>query len=487
MPRDGSGNYNLPSGNPVVANTTISSTWANTTLSDLGTGLTQSISRDGQTTPTANLPMAGFKHTGVGNATNRTDYAVASQVQDGSYITLSAVSGTDTITGNTSPAFAAYTAGQMFMFVAAGANTTNTVTLNINGLGAKNVIKFTPGNAGYNKLAPGDIQSGQVIIVSYDGTSFELQSPIAQGSPFSFRNKLINGNFSIWQRGPSAGPALPPFYGPDRWKYISPGTGNVSMAQQSTGFANGLQGKYYLFYNQTSPVSSGQPGLYQYIEGVGTLSGKYVTLTIMASYFSNPVTINPVLTQSFGTGGSPSASVQTNFPNITLTNTPTVYSVSVQLPSTSGKTLGSNGDDALIFGLVFPGASTFGVNIYYVQLEEGGTPTPFEYRHPEIELALCQRYYWVGGYGWTGSCNSSINGIVGGNFAVPMRVVPSINLSGVLTNSLVRGGGALESISGLTNSGSSFGGAFIYFSGSGYTIGPPYSLISNIVAASAEY
>lgn len=65
MPRNGSGTYTLPAGNPVVTGTTISSTWANTTLSDIATALTQSLSKDGQTTPTADLPMGGFSLTGL--------------------------------------------------------------------------------------------------------------------------------------------------------------------------------------------------------------------------------------------------------------------------------------------------------------------------------------------------------------------------------------------------------------------------------------
>lgn len=70
MPRNGAGSFNLVAGNPVVTNTTISSTWANNTLSDIAGALTQSISKDGQTTPTANLPMGGFKMTNMaaGNA-----------------------------------------------------------------------------------------------------------------------------------------------------------------------------------------------------------------------------------------------------------------------------------------------------------------------------------------------------------------------------------------------------------------------------------
>lgn len=48
MPRNGSGTYSLPAGNPVVSGTTIESSWANTTLSDIGTAMTDSLSRSGQ-------------------------------------------------------------------------------------------------------------------------------------------------------------------------------------------------------------------------------------------------------------------------------------------------------------------------------------------------------------------------------------------------------------------------------------------------------
>ena len=57
MSRNGSGTYSLPSGNPVVTATTITSTWANTTLSDIGTALTGSLAADGQTPATGNLNM----------------------------------------------------------------------------------------------------------------------------------------------------------------------------------------------------------------------------------------------------------------------------------------------------------------------------------------------------------------------------------------------------------------------------------------------
>ncbi len=47
MPRDGSGNYTLPAGNPVVSGTVIDVTWANPTMSDVAVALTDSLSRTG--------------------------------------------------------------------------------------------------------------------------------------------------------------------------------------------------------------------------------------------------------------------------------------------------------------------------------------------------------------------------------------------------------------------------------------------------------
>lgn len=47
MPRNSSGVYTLPAGNPVTAGTTIDSTWANTTLSDLANEVTNSLDRNG--------------------------------------------------------------------------------------------------------------------------------------------------------------------------------------------------------------------------------------------------------------------------------------------------------------------------------------------------------------------------------------------------------------------------------------------------------
>ena len=171
MARNGSGTYNLPAGNPVVTGTTISSTTTNNTFSDIATALTGSISKDGQTTPTGNLPMGGFAHTGVADATVRTQYGTAGQIQDSAFTFLTSPAGTNAITATASLGMSAYVTGQRFFFVAAASNT-GACTLNINSIGVKSVTKN-----GTTALVAGDIAINAVTQVVYDGTQFQLLNP----------------------------------------------------------------------------------------------------------------------------------------------------------------------------------------------------------------------------------------------------------------------------------------------------------------------
>jgi hypothetical protein len=85
MSRNGSGTYTLPAGNPVVSGTTISSTWANTTLTDIATALTGSLAADGQTVATGNLNMATNRVINLGNPTLPQDAVTFNFLEAGTY------------------------------------------------------------------------------------------------------------------------------------------------------------------------------------------------------------------------------------------------------------------------------------------------------------------------------------------------------------------------------------------------------------------
>lgn len=171
MSRDGSGNYSLPSGNPVVNGTVIDATVHNNTNSDIATALSASLCADGQKTATANQPMGTFKHTNIGDAAARNQYASAGQVQDGSLLTLSTVSGTDTITGALIPAITSYVTRMLVTFTPTN-NNTGAATIAINGLSSKSIVK---GNAA--ALVAGDLVTTCPAVLVYDGTAFVLFNP----------------------------------------------------------------------------------------------------------------------------------------------------------------------------------------------------------------------------------------------------------------------------------------------------------------------
>jgi hypothetical protein len=102
MSRNGSGTYTLPAGNPVVTGTTISSTWANNTLTDIATALTGSLSADGQTTATGALQMGSNKITGLANGTVSTDAATFGQIPDTTTFLLKASNLSDVASVSTS-------------------------------------------------------------------------------------------------------------------------------------------------------------------------------------------------------------------------------------------------------------------------------------------------------------------------------------------------------------------------------------------------
>ena len=97
MSRNGSGTYTLPAGNPVVTGTTISSTWANSTLTDIAATLTDSVAADGQTPMTGNLNLSNNKIVNVTDPTLAQDASTKAYVDAktngtsaGSFTTLAA-------------------------------------------------------------------------------------------------------------------------------------------------------------------------------------------------------------------------------------------------------------------------------------------------------------------------------------------------------------------------------------------------------------
>ena len=95
---------------------------------------------------------------------------------------LSSVAGTNSITATATPTLTAYATGAIYSFIAANTNS-GAATLSIDGLTATSITKN-----GSVALSAGDIQSGKMMLVEYDGTTFQLVNNIVYGG------SITNGN-----------------------------------------------------------------------------------------------------------------------------------------------------------------------------------------------------------------------------------------------------------------------------------------------------
>lgn len=174
----------------------ISSTRMDAEMDGMATGLSNCVTKDGQTTITANLPMSTFRHTGVGDSSALDSYPSTKQIQNGT-ITYDA---TDTGVANAyvaglSPAPTAYVDGMDVYLKIANTNT-GASTINLNALGVKNIK--TPAGA---DPGAGAIIAGQIAHFKYNGTNFLLLTEAnivhTTGVETIAGNKTFSGTLSM--------------------------------------------------------------------------------------------------------------------------------------------------------------------------------------------------------------------------------------------------------------------------------------------------
>lgn len=228
------------------------------------------------------------------------------------------------------------------------------------------------------------------------------------GGPFVLRNKLLNGNFDIWQRGTTNTSTDTFGFLADRW---GRGVTGSSISQSRQLFTVGQTAvpnnpaAYWEGVVTSSAGASNYAYLYQAIENVRTLSGQSAVLTFWAKADAAR-NMAVEFFQLFGTGGSPSSTVYgIGVTTCALTTSWQKFTVSVTVPSVSGKTLGSNNDDRFAVVFWFDAGSSFNTrtnslgqqsgtfSIAQVQLEQGTAATSFEQRPPSVEVPMCQRYF----------------------------------------------------------------------------------------------
>ena len=316
-------------------------------------------------------------------------------------------------------------------------------------------------------IAASDVQAAleeldtEKVAKSGDTMAGPLTVPmVVTDSPLSFRNKLINGGFDIWQRGTSSS-AASGYLTCDRWAHQIIGSSRTTSRQSFAPGQTDVPGNPR-YFNRTVVTSSAGAENYvnmlQAIEGVSTLAGETATLSFWAKAdASRQIAVE--FYQYFGSGGSPSASVSgIGAQKVSLTASWQKFTITVSIPSISGKTLGTAGNDFLGVLFWFDAGSNFNTrtatlgqqsgtfDIAQVQVEEGSSATPFEQRPLGLELSMCQRYYeqtWKEGTtpntagGYYGSQWPTASG---GTFPITFRVAkrgdPSVSVYAAVTGTL---------------------------------------------------
>lgn len=253
--------------------------------------------------------------------------------------------------------------------------------------------------------ATGELQvSGQPV-------TFPDGSQQSSAAAMNFRNKLINGCFRVWQRATSQ--TSSGYGSDDRWTNTHTGATKTHSSQLFTNGQTDVPGNPWSYSRTVVTSVAGAANFcnkFQKIEHVRTLSGKAATLSFWAKADAAKY-IAVDLLQFFGTGGSPSAMIEgIGAQKILLSTSWQRYSVTINIPSITGKTLGSGYNDCLILRFWFDAGSNFTAassglghqsgtfELAQIQLEEGSVATAFEDRPFGLELQLCQRYYEKTGF-----------------------------------------------------------------------------------------
>lgn len=214
-----------------------------------------------------------------------------------------------------------------------------------------------------------------------------------------YNNLIINGQFTFFeQKSWFPAPTIEALIAPDAFYFRKDGSiTNDTLAfelfglgDSPTTFPDGTP-IYYLDYTcPSAAINETIKDFYYKINNVRALQNTIVTYSFWAKA---PVGTNPqveiLIYQEFGSGGSPSPDVITPVQTFTLTNNWVKYSVpSYLVPQVTG-TLGTNGDDHVVFTLRFPLNQICEVQLTNIFLKLGGDLPEYPYQtYSEVNAQL---------------------------------------------------------------------------------------------------
>ena len=284
--------------------------------------------------------------------------------------------------------------------------------------------------------------AGQGAATAY-ATAGYVDAAVATALHNTGRNLLHNPLFNVAQRG--AGVWSVSGNTADRWGFgINLDTSTAQIAALSdanrASIGDEAAASGFLVTATGNAGAAAYTEAFQRMEDVRRLAGKTITVSFWAWVGSGTPKIGVSVDQNMGTGGSPSAGVSGAGTPITLSATPTRYSVSFTLASLSGKTLGTANDHNTQLNFWYSSGTTqatragsIGVQsgtfvLWGVQLEIGSVATPLEKLDPRYDRSNCERFAAYGAAIWGGNLTSGVQYFTTGSLPVSMRANPTVTI-----------------------------------------------------------
>lgn len=225
---------------------------------------------------------------------------------------------------------------------------------------------FATGSVGTSQLADSSVTANKV------------------SADLNFRNYVVNGDISVWQRGTSFTNAASGTFTADRWCMSYRAIGNADIAQ--------VDNKTYKSLKVTNSNGSSQEIAMRYrVEDVTQFNNNSFVLSFYAKA-STSVTLDTRVYENYGSGGSATVTVvAAGSQNKTITTSRQRFTISFTTSDMSGKTIGSS--NYLEFS--FHPTLVSGANWEFdsVQLEKGTVVSDFELVPYDVNLTRCSRYY----------------------------------------------------------------------------------------------
>lgn len=263
-----------------------------------------------------------------------------------------------------------------------------------------------------------------------------------EGPAFSFKNKIINGNFEFWQRANTFTQTIASTSGSymvcDRYfTYTDTSSTRVISRQEfTTNERNSTEpAKNSQYYHRVALTPSGSTTFqfYQRIEGLRQFANKTVTVSFYAKA-DRAQTTNLFL---YGVSGGGSEDFLTSTQSYTLGTSWQKYTFTLAIPTiNTGWSFGAT--EALTVYLTQMTTSTaITIDFSQVQFEIGSVATPFELRPSTQELMLCMRYFQSYKYSGfiSGPLTANAHRTTIPYLLVPMRAAPTLTFYDMNGNS----------------------------------------------------